>query len=96
MQEEIGLRGAKTACYSVDPQIGIAVDVTHAAAAVLELVGPYRREHELAEALVAAVPSSGRPGARAALLLATTSQRNEQTDPNESIRRRGCRGRLRQ
>ncbi|MEK6675766.1 MAG: M42 family metallopeptidase [Planctomycetota bacterium] len=30
VQEEIGLRGAKTACYGVDPQVGIAVDVTHA------------------------------------------------------------------
>ncbi len=30
VQEEIGLRGAKTAAYSIDPQIGIAVDVTHA------------------------------------------------------------------
>lgn len=30
VQEEIGLRGAKTSCYSIDPQVGIAVDVTHA------------------------------------------------------------------
>lgn len=28
--EEIGLRGAQTAAFSVDPQVGIAVDVTHA------------------------------------------------------------------
>ena len=31
VQEEIGLRGARTACYGLDPQVGIAVDVTHAA-----------------------------------------------------------------
>jgi endoglucanase len=30
VQEEIGLRGSKTAAYGIDPQIGIAVDVTHA------------------------------------------------------------------
>lgn len=30
VQEEIGLRGAKTAAFGVDPHIGIAVDVTHA------------------------------------------------------------------
>ncbi len=30
VQEEIGLRGATTSCYGVDPQVGIAVDVTHA------------------------------------------------------------------
>lgn len=30
VQEEIGLRGAKTAAGSVDPQVAIAVDVTHA------------------------------------------------------------------
>lgn len=28
--EEIGLRGAKTAAYAIDPHVGIAVDVTHA------------------------------------------------------------------
>lgn len=28
VQEEIGLRGARTAAYGVDPQVGIAVDVT--------------------------------------------------------------------
>lgn len=28
--EEIGLRGAKTSAFAVDPQLGIAVDVTHA------------------------------------------------------------------
>lgn len=30
VQEEIGIRGAKTAAFGIDPQIGIAVDVTHA------------------------------------------------------------------
>lgn len=30
VQEEIGLRGARTAAYAVDPHVGIAVDVTHA------------------------------------------------------------------
>jgi endoglucanase len=30
VQEEIGLRGAKTAAYAIDPHVGIAVDVTHA------------------------------------------------------------------
>ena len=30
VQEEVGLRGAKTAAYSIDPHVGIAVDVTHA------------------------------------------------------------------
>lgn len=30
VQEEIGLRGAKTSAYAIEPQLGIAVDVTHA------------------------------------------------------------------
>jgi putative aminopeptidase FrvX len=30
VQEEIGLRGAATSCFGLDPQVGIAVDVTHA------------------------------------------------------------------
>lgn len=30
VQEEIGLRGAKTSAYSIQPEVGIAVDVTHA------------------------------------------------------------------
>ena len=30
MQEEIGLRGATTSAYGIDPHVGIAVDVTHA------------------------------------------------------------------
>jgi endoglucanase len=30
VQEEIGLRGATTAAYGIDPVVGIAVDVTHA------------------------------------------------------------------
>ena len=30
VQEEVGLRGAKTAAYSVDPEVGIALDVTFA------------------------------------------------------------------
>ncbi|MEL7264924.1 MAG: M42 family metallopeptidase [Planctomycetota bacterium] len=30
VQEEIGLRGARTAAGSIDPDVGIAVDVTHA------------------------------------------------------------------
>ena len=30
VQEEIGLRGARTSAHSIDPMVGIAVDVTHA------------------------------------------------------------------
>ncbi len=30
VQEEIGLRGARTSAYGIDPHIGVAVDVTHA------------------------------------------------------------------
>jgi tetrahedral aminopeptidase len=30
VQEEIGLRGAHTSAFGIDPQVGIAVDVTHA------------------------------------------------------------------
>lgn len=30
VQEEVGLRGARTAAYSIDPEIGIAIDVTFA------------------------------------------------------------------
>jgi endoglucanase len=30
VQEEIGLRGAKTSAYDIDPRVAIAVDVTHA------------------------------------------------------------------
>ncbi len=30
VQEEIGLRGVQTSAYGIDPQVGIAVDVTHA------------------------------------------------------------------
>lgn len=30
VQEEIGLRGARTSAYSIDPHVGIAVDVGHA------------------------------------------------------------------
>ena len=30
VQEEVGIRGARTASYAINPQIGIALDVTHA------------------------------------------------------------------
>ena len=30
VQEEVGLRGAKTSAFGIDPHVGIAVDVTHA------------------------------------------------------------------
>ena len=30
VQEEVGLRGARTSSFAVDPKVGIAVDVTHA------------------------------------------------------------------
>lgn len=30
VQEELGLRGARTSCFGLDPLVGIAVDVTHA------------------------------------------------------------------
>jgi len=29
VQEEVGLRGARTAAYAIDPEVGIAIDVTH-------------------------------------------------------------------
>jgi len=31
VQEELGLRGARTSCFGIDPQLGIAVDGTHSA-----------------------------------------------------------------
>ncbi|MCD6176910.1 MAG: M42 family metallopeptidase [Candidatus Cloacimonetes bacterium] len=30
VQEEVGLRGAKTSAFGIDPHVGIAIDVTHA------------------------------------------------------------------
>jgi putative aminopeptidase FrvX len=30
VQEEIGLRGARTSAFGIDPHVGVAVDVTHA------------------------------------------------------------------
>ena len=30
VQEELGLRGARTAAFGIDPQVGVAVDVCHA------------------------------------------------------------------
>ena len=30
VQEEIGLRGATTSAYGINPQVGIAIDVCHA------------------------------------------------------------------
>jgi len=30
VQEEVGLRGARTSAYGIDPHVGLAVDVTHA------------------------------------------------------------------
>ncbi len=30
VQEEIGLRGAQTSAFGIDPHVGIAIDVTHA------------------------------------------------------------------
>lgn len=30
VQEELGLRGARTSCFGIEPKVGIAVDVTHA------------------------------------------------------------------
>lgn len=30
VQEEVGLRGARTSAFGIDPEVGIAVDVTHA------------------------------------------------------------------
>src|SRR5262249_61689072 len=30
VQEEVGLRGARTAAFGVDPEVGLAIDVCHA------------------------------------------------------------------
>ena len=30
VQEEVGLRGARTSAYGIDPKVGVAVDVCHA------------------------------------------------------------------
>jgi len=30
VQEEVGLRGARTAAYGIDPEVGLGIDVTHA------------------------------------------------------------------
>ena len=30
VQEEVGLRGAQTSAYGINPEVGIAIDVTHA------------------------------------------------------------------
>ena len=30
VQEEVGLRGARTSAFRIDPEIGIGIDVTHA------------------------------------------------------------------
>lgn len=30
VQEEVGLRGARTSAFNIDPEVGIAIDVTHA------------------------------------------------------------------
>jgi endoglucanase len=30
VQEEVGLRGARTSAFGIDPEVGVAVDVTHA------------------------------------------------------------------
>jgi putative aminopeptidase FrvX len=30
VQEEVGLRGARTSAFAIDPEVGVAVDVTHA------------------------------------------------------------------
>ncbi len=45
VQEEIGLRGARTAAYGVDPHVAIAVDVTHAT----DFPGVDKRERGIVE-----------------------------------------------
>jgi hypothetical protein len=52
VQEEIGLRGATTSTFGVQPQVGIAVDVTHAT--LREMIDSRQR--------VVVLTESGRPG----------------------------------
>ena len=54
VQEEVGLRGAKTAAFGIDPEVGIAVDVTFASD------NPGIKDKKVADCKLGAGPSFGR------------------------------------
>ena len=77
VQEEIGLRGARTAAFGIDPHVGIAVDVTHATDC------PNVDQRQLGD--IPDWPRSGR-GSRAPISIRSFQASCKQSPPTTSFR----------